>query len=209
MAKSILCAALAIALSACGGGGADQPAASPAQAPAQGGATCTPRVVTVSLLGDSTMAGQGGRIQRAMDEQFGVGATVVTNFAVSGTTSGQANRIAADVIVANYGINDGKQGVPVDQYRANMLALHPTLIETQSPVIGPTWPEVDYVSASTSAAADLGVPVADTYAYVRTVPHWQTYVEDGTHPDETMYNWISINVLAPAVAAQVAPLRCR
>ena len=59
-----------------------------------------------------------------------------------------------------------------------------------------------------AAARALGLPVAETYGYVRTLPGWQAMEPDHIHPNDALYEKIVTNVLAPAVAAQVTPLRC-
>ena len=202
-------AVLIACLHGCGGGAGANPFVQ--------AASCTPKVVTVALLGDSTQFGYdgtdgtqaanqpGAALQRAMDAQFGAGAVVVTNYGVKGSYSGQAPSITADVKVANYGINDMRMsGATVAGFSQRMSALDLTLVETQSPLVDRTWPEADYVAASKA----LGVPVADVNAYVLSLPNWQAMVPDGIHPNNALYGLIVTNVLAPAVARQVASLRC-
>jgi lysophospholipase L1-like esterase len=219
MAKFILGAVLALVLTACGGGGGDAPmppTKTPAAPPAP---TCTPRTVSVALVGDSTLYGflvltgaqatdnPGVRLQNDMDAEFGAGSVVVTNYAVSGTTSAQASKVAADVIVTNYGINDAHLGVPVADYITNMRAIGATLIETPNPTWGTVYGAIDDAPYA-AAGRTLGLPVADTQAYMLARQGWQDLLPDGVHPTEAGYVEIVDNVLAPAVAKQVAPLRC-
>jgi len=216
---------LASVLSACGGGG-ESPNAEPTQASAAApiaapAHVCVPRVVSVALLGDSTMYGSmfvqgvgyvqathnpGVQLQAAMDAQFGPGAVVVTNYGVPGSTATQANPIVAHVVVANYGINDAARGESGEVFTAAMKAIGVTLIETQNPQAG----DLGNSMAAPFVAIErsLGLPVADTFAYVQTLQNWKTMEPDGIHPTDELYQLIVANVLAPAVAKQVAPLRC-
>jgi acyl-CoA thioesterase-1 len=218
MAKFILGAVLALVLAGCGGG-ADAPADPPKAPSSPPTKTCTPRVVSVALLGDSTMYGSqgsllaraahdpGAQLQADMDARFGAGAVIVTNYGVPGTYSSQAVPVKADVVVANYGIND-MPGQNLPQFIVNMKAIGATLIETQNPIDVAAFPD-DVQASYAQAARGLGLPVADTFAYVKSLPNWASLLADGTHPTDALYVMIVDNVLAPAVAEQVAPLRCQ
>ena len=215
MAKFILCAVLALVLAGCGGGSSNEPAKSPSSNPP----ACTPRTVTVALLGDSTMYGSqgtllpraehnpGAELQANMDARFGAGIVVVIDYGIPGTYSSQAVPVKADVVVANYGIND-MPGDNLPQFVVNMKAIGATLIETQNPIVSTDYP-LTVQEQYANAAADLGLPVADTFHYVLSLPSWGTLLSDGTHPTDALYVRIVDNVLAPAVAKQVAPLRCQ
>lgn len=214
----LLAAPCAALLVACGGGSGAMPF--DAGTTSNTAATCTARVVTVALVGDSTMVGYlastnakapinpGTRLQADMDAQFGPGAVIVTNDAVSGTISTQAPHVSADVIVANYGINDARAGLGLDAYKAAMLATGATLIETANPTFGTTYGPAFDEQPYVATAKGLGLPVADVYAYVQTLPGWQTMIPDGIHAGQALYILITDNVLAPAVAKQVAQIRC-
>lgn len=211
-------------LTACGGGEAPDSRPDPAY-PIQASApasTCTPRVVTVALPGDSTQFGvdgntggpalhnPGAELQTMMDLEFGVGAVVVTDVGVPGTVAAQVPQVHADVVVVNYGINDMREpGQTPEKFAIELGRSGATLIETQLPIVDRTWPEAAYVGA----AKGVGLPVADVNAYVLSLPNWQSHYPDtaagaGVHPDDSLYELVVDNVLAPAVAAQVAPLRC-
>lgn len=214
MKRISLVAALTATLSACGGGAPATPS------------ECTSRVVTVALLGDSTQYGidgttttpgyfgdqavnnPGAELQAVMNTQFGLGAVIVTNYGVSGTTAAQAPRgVTADVIVENYGINDMVGGYSQLAYHQNIEALHPTIIETPMPTVWGDPREQAYLDTD----ASFGLPVVDVYSYVRSLPNWQSYFPhaDSVHGSDALYQLIVDNVLAPAVARQVAPLRCQ
>lgn len=210
MAKFSLGAVLVLVLTLCAGSDATPPPSVQ---------TCSPRTVSVALVGDSTLYGflvstggqaadnPGVRLQHDMDAKFGAGAVVVTNHAVSGTTSSQAPKVAADVVVTNYGINDAHLGVPVADYVAYMHTIGATLIETPNPTWGTVYGRIDDAPYA-AAGRTLGLPVADTHRYMLARANWQDLLPDGVHPTEAGYADIVDNVLAPAVAKQVSPLRC-
>ena len=211
--KSLLAAACCAVLAACGGGTDAPQAPVPPRAPA-----CAPRVVSVALLGDSTMLGlelfegsyriaphnPGVQLQADMDAEFGPGAVVVTDYGVGGTTAAQGNPVAADIVVENYGINDSARGVSIADFTTAVLTLKPTLIETQTPGD----PDDPVALPFRAAERSLGLPVADSAAYVLSLPNYQAMLSDHLHPTDALYVLIVDNVLAPAVAKQVAPLRC-
>lgn len=199
-------------LAACGGGSGTSPFERPQ--------TCAPRVVSIAIGGDSTSTGYTGShdsptdkapvqlLQEAMDAQFGVGSTVVTGYGVGGTTALQVPRMSADVVLIVDGINDMRQmdgpETPA-QFAAALLATGATLVVTQNPIADRSWPEASFVAAARAA----GLPVADVNAWMLALPDWQTLLGDGIHPTNAGYAAIYANVVAPAVAQQVAPLRCR
>lgn len=206
--KGALTILACVALTACGGGGDGALPFGSTTSTASAPPACTPRVVTVVLTGDSTMVGPENlmlpRMQAAMDARFGAGAVDVSSVAVSGTNALQVPPVTADVIVNNDGINDELQGETLPVYRAALLAIHATLQETANPTVA--HPGAD---AYVDVAKGLGVPIADTRAFVLGLPNWQSMLyPDGIHPMPPLNQLIVDKVLAPAVAAQVAPLRC-
>lgn len=98
MTRAILSALMTLVLTACGGGG-DALASTPPVQPVE---SCTPRIVTIQIFGDSTNYGEtrsapGGDpfrvahtpqvvLQADMDATFGAGAVVVSTDAIPGTT---------------------------------------------------------------------------------------------------------------------------
>lgn len=210
--KRLLALFVLALLTACGGSGDD---------PTQQVASCTARVVSVVLLGDSTQVGAyltpangyqtadpspATELQANMDSEFGPGAVVVTTYAVSGSAATQAPHVVGDVIVENFGINDMRTyGETMADYVAAVKATGATLIVTQSPIVGGyQWDEAGHVAA----VAAIGLPVADVHAYVSALNDWQALLSDGIHPLPSLYKLIDDNVVAPAVSKQVAPLRC-
>lgn len=213
-------AVVAVAVvTACGGGDGGAPFDVPMPSPSAPVSTCVPKVVRVALPGDSTQYGYdsatnalaihnpGDELQAVLDAKFGVGSTVVTDYGVPGTQSSQVPHMHADVIVANYGINDMRNGTTLPVFAAQMKAIGATIIETPNPIwIG--WSAGIDQFSYVQAAESVGVPVADVYEYVLQMPDWRAKMVDGVHPIDSLYKDIVDNVLAPAVEAQVAPLRC-
>lgn len=210
-----LALSLSVILSACGGGGDSSPS-EPLYA--QASKACT--VVTVALLGDSTQWGADGLasdkvpsnpavvLQAEMNARFGIGGVVVTSYAVGGTTSAQAPTVAADIVVANYGINDAAPwGESIDAYKANLEAMPATLFETPNPTPGYPWNIGEYAQTMRDVAASRSMPVADVYTYVKNLPSYEGYFADGIHPSNELYPMIVKNVLAPAVATLVQQTR--
>lgn len=201
----------AAALAACGGGAGSSPF-EPTQP-----ASCATRVVSIAIIGDSTALGFNGThglptdkgpqqlVQAAMDAEFGAGSTVVTDLAVSGTTALQVPHINADVGVIVDGINDMRTEMETPaQFQAALLASGATLVVTQNPIADRGWPEADFVAAARSA----GLPVADVNAWMLAQPDWLSLLGDAFHPSNAGYAAIYTNVVNPAIARQVAPLRC-
>lgn len=183
-------------------------------------ADCTPKVVDISLQGDTIMGDQfsTGKLQALMDTQFGAGSTVVLNYALGGNLSDNHLYVSGDVVVASYGIWDMLGGVTVDHFLHNMQAIAPTLVVTQTPIIT----EFDQdPTAYLTAVKSMGVPVADAFSYVSSlvvaadptdpnvvpVP-LSSLLWDSIHPTLDLDRKIVENVIAPEVAKQVAPMRC-
>jgi hypothetical protein len=195
------------ALQACGGG---------ADAPSTPIAGCKAVAVSIAVLGDSTAAGIDGgtgqlvamtpamRLQHDLDARFGAGATVVTDYAISGTTAAQAPRVVADIVTGNFGLTEARLHVPIATYTANMQALGLTLVVDPFPVSTPLFDATAYIAA----AKALPGAHADVTSFVLARPQWQAEEPDQVHPDQMLYLDVVDGVIFPAVAAQVAPLRC-
>jgi lysophospholipase L1-like esterase len=185
---------------------------------------CTPKVVTVQLVGDSTQFGVDGAtytigylrateppdvvLQQILDARFGAGSTIVTNSGVSGSSTQWPPGILAvnaDVTVVNFGINDSYT-VPIEAYKSTLRILYPTIYETPNPVdrdFAPLAGVEAYAQAMRDVAAEMHVPVADVMAYA-LVHDWRSKEPDLIHPSNAFYREIVTNVLAPVVIQQVA-----
>lgn len=223
-------------LTACGGGGSSDPAtpeaATPVVAPAA--PACTPKpVVTVQLFGDSTFAGLDGAdtsmivprppgvlLQADMDARYGAGKVVVSTIGVVGGTAQSAidgsyrsnTPLAqippADINVVNYMLND-VANVTLAQYRQALetfAAYAPVMVfETSANYYMPAWQD-----EMRAVAKEHGDRVSDLNAYFLTLPQADVinYLPDGTHGTQAWYALVVKDVLGPAVAAEVARLRC-
>lgn len=196
------------------------------------------KVVRIQLFGDSTQwgyldASPGLRadiypelaLQREMDARFGAGAVEVSTRAVSGTTSSWLlagtdglnlpwpQSVNAEIVVMNHGINDANPGYGISQetYRANLmqLATAPATVvfETPLPV---NQAKADYAQIMRDVATLLGITVADTNAYARTIPAWfQKYATEGVHLNSIGYEGVVRNALYPTLEPMVTKLRCK
>lgn len=222
--KHLFAALVLAALTACGGGSGSMPFQAPTStAPVT---SCTePHEINAVLPGDSTQYGidgsiaddtdpvaaravhnPGAELQSEMDRIFGAGVVKVTDIGVPGSTAGDASRptIVADIIVPMYGINDARYGVSVTQFKADMLSMHPTLIETPFPRFDGD-PLLPVEQAYIATEKTLGVPIVDINGYIRSLPNWQQYFATpySGHGTDALYKMVVDNALAPAVADQV------
>lgn len=238
MAKFILGAAMALVLTACGGGGGDAPSA-PSTPPAQ--ASCQPlATVNIQMFGDSTFLGYGATtdangnityapapmIQRAMDARFGVGAVKVYGNASAGTTSTQlingtdginapwpgSVMTNAHIVIVNHGINDEEQATPMATYKANFQAFAslkvPVVLQTANPTLQ-AWDNPAYAQAVRDVAATAGATLADVQKYMSGFGNLDQYLADGIHPNDMGYQAIVTNVTLPALMPLVAKLKCQ
>lgn len=209
-----------LALVGCGGGGSSDPAR-PAVV------VCTPAFVTIALYGDSTQAGFDGSalvlktptilLQEDLDSRFGRGSTLVVNHGVGSTTALDLIRgdgvnqpwpkgVQADLVVDNHGINDATNYADVTVYKAALRTIAmsspvPLIFETPNQVHGADTGL--YAQAMREVAQEFGLPVADVNPYLSL-----GLLSDWAHPSQEGYDLLVKNILAPVVAAKVAPLRC-
>jgi lysophospholipase L1-like esterase len=167
-------------------------------------------------------------LQNEMNSRFGLGTVEVVLNAVPGTTSAQLlagkdgvnlpwpQSVAADIVVINHGINDQDlvRGEPIKQYEINLRELvrrSPVQVVLETPNIGPGPNQrlADYAQRMRAVASSMNLPLADTYAFVQTVPNWETYFADYAHPNTEMYRRIVVGSLVPTVAPYVAKLLCK
>lgn len=230
--------AACVALAGCGGGGSDAPPLPPLPTVQPLSATaCTPTgtAVRIQLFGDSTQAGAiaGGMaaktptmlLQADMDATFGAGAVLVEDRAASSTSAAQLlagtdgknapwpQSVAADIVVINHGINDAGRGVLPATYRSQIdqiVAAAPArvVLETPNPTRGQDM--APFAQAMREVAATRGATVADTYAYVSSLPEGGLeYLSDWAHPTQELYAHIVRNSLMPALTPLVKAKACR
>ncbi len=202
----------------------------PAMAPA---IAAPPRPVRIQLFGDSTQFGYDSAtdkavaqppaalLQAAMDARFGIGAVVVSERAVPGSSSSELlagtdgrNRpwpreVDADIVVVNHALNDCDQHVPLATYARHLRAFHATVYETPNAITVP-WPVAPYTATMRKVAAAMRAPLADVDAWTRARPDWPTLLAtDGLHPTQAGYREIVTKVLMPTLEPLVVKARRR
>jgi 8-oxo-dGTP pyrophosphatase MutT (NUDIX family) len=65
-----------------------------------------------------------------------------------------------------------------------------------------------YADAIRAVAEETGSPLADTRAYVLSLPDWGSMLEDGVHQTPELDALIAKNVTAPALAPIIASMLC-
>lgn len=199
-------------LSACGGGSTEATQADAAEvnddaynAALQACASAAP--VRIQMFGDSTQWEQFDAVQRWMDEWYGAGAVKVTNLGVSGTTAADfpfAKVDAGAITVVNYGVNDSRQADPsVATYKERLRRIGATVYETPSP------PFDTFATAMREVATERGAFLLDVSTRVRAQPGWSRQIHDGVHPNAFLYEWITFQVVGPALAKLVDERLCQ
>jgi hypothetical protein len=186
--------------------------------------------VVVQMYGDSTQdrAYRFGNLEAELIARFGSGRVMLVNQAVGGTDSTQLvagtdkrnlpwpQNVSADILMMKHGANDAWRHIPLDTFTADMRLFaqqQPIVLETPNP-----WnhaavsPEVDetppYADAIRAVAEETGSPLADTRAYVLSLPGWGSMLEDGVHQTPELDALIAKNVTAPALAPIIASMLC-
>lgn len=223
MKGSIAALAVGIAVTACGGGGSDQPDSQPS------GPVCK-ATVSVQLYGDSTQmfAFQDGKLQAEMDAKFGVGKVLLIDQSANGKTSQQLidgtdgkntpwpQNLTADIAMVNHGINDAVH-TTLAQYTLNMKAFAAgngvtrMVIETPNPVLLPHAQTDTYAAIGRQVAAEAGLPLADVQSYVLGLPDWQdtSMLYDGVHPTPELEDLLAKNATGPVLEPIIASMLCR
>lgn len=219
-------AASCIFLSACGGGGGDEsedtkqaasvpcvPAGAkvsfdnPTPPPADALAVSwTPVDFSIDLFGDSTnwlaypywramfgdmvvdRAAKGAKTDTALTGKDGV-------------NQPWPKSVGAQVIVLNYGMNDGASAMPIATYKANlrkMADVHARVVfETPNP--STHYDVAPYAQAMREVAAESRADVIDTYACMLKRSDWYNLLYDGTHPTPEGLQYIVETCVAPVI----------
>ena len=221
-------AALALVVSACGGGGSDSVPA------VINPPNCTP-TVAVNLYGDSTMLGIIVRpdgtyytsttnapdivLRELLDRRFGAGKVVVTNYGVGGeilATFLSRGKPMEGISLSNYGINDrGMNDLPA--FEANLRKISPTFYVTPNPLnahldwwVGDEPKTYEsYVQAVRAAGAERNIPVIDVYTWLLSQADWRLQLDAaGIHPSEALYRRLTTELYYPAIEQQVVKRLC-
>lgn len=188
--KTICAVASALILTACGGGGADAPEFSPSVAPQA-------RVMSVLVVGDSTMTPYWTGERSTPDYLAELTGASVTNLAVSGTDACQADLAAiraarADVVAANYGLNDayGAAGQPrysLDAYAKCLDAIDAAARDAGSVLVllaaNPTLPSPGWDAGRIDAYNQVKRGIGAYYCAQPALKWSAAQLPDGQHPN--------------------------
>lgn len=97
--------------------------------------------------------------------------------------------IEANIVIINHGLNDAKNGIPVEEYKQNLISLREGLrpdqvMIWQTPTINYYWDTTPYAEAMREVAFAYDDIVADTH---KIKPNWLGEVPDGIHPRQLGY----------------------
>jgi lysophospholipase L1-like esterase len=165
-------------------------------------------------------------LQRDLQGIYGVAATV-SDEGVGATTLAQLindtdgehpawatemQKSKAKIVIVNHALNDDVIKETLDQYRALLIEFVSTarqygktpVLEEPNPSCDPARANLgDFVSVMDQVASDMGVPLVSQWAYIQTLPNWQSYFADCIHPNPAMYQIKAQReavVLSPLVA---------
>lgn len=222
-----------MACSGCGGGGGGgtptTSATSSAPAPIP-----TLKPVVIGAEGDSTMAGgtsgtapvaqpAPAEMQRQLRVMLGDQITVENNAVAGSTTRNDLDGTAPDavplakklqtdpaqIVLANFAINDAYHKRTTDQYGADLTEWVATvraagktpILEEPNPVC---WTAINldpYVAMMRIVAQQQRVMLIEQYDYIRSLPNWQSMELDCVHPTQELYT-----IKGDRQAQQIAPL---
>ena len=115
------------------------------------------------------------------------------------------DNIEADIVIINHGMNDAKTGIPVAEYKQNLISLRQGLRSNQimiwqTPTVNKYWDTSLYASAMREVAAMYGDLVADAHefktSFIGDIP-------DGLHPRQLGYAKLIDLCLSPKVNAAI------
>lgn len=167
-------------------------------------------------------------LQQDLEGIYGAGVTV-SDQGVGGKTLGEliagtdgvhptwAQQMAqskAQIVIENHGLNDAYPAIneSADQFRADLVEFVSTARQYgKTPVLEEPNPSCDplrsnlneYVQKIDDVSAQMGVPLVQQYAYIQSLPSWQSYLADCIHPNPAMYQIKAQReavVLSPLVA---------
>ena len=122
-----------------------------------------------------------------------------------GVNEAWPDAIEANIVVINHGLNDAKFGIPVLEYKNNLIALRQGLradqkMIWQTPIFNYYWNTEPYAIAMRQVAAIYGDLIADAYE-LNSV--WVGSMPDGIHPRQLGYLNIVDICLSPKVNAAI------
>jgi lysophospholipase L1-like esterase len=162
---------------------------------------CSPRAQNaVTWLQDALHTTYGERVSVV---NLGVGGTMayqLRNGTDRATGGPWAQRLAmsdAQIVTLNYGINEVMHNQTPEQFYAAETALVKTALALgKEPVLQTSNPMPDgrlnarlaaMVAMTRRVAAEQHVPLVDQYAFISSLPDWQSMMSDGAHPKPELY----------------------
>jgi hypothetical protein len=151
-------------------------------------------------------------LQTLLQAQFDDSGVTISNASTGGTASSLQNELAgmdgggqpeparmiesgAQIAIEAHSINDLYGGETVEQYQADLIqwvedaqqaGIQPVLQEP-SPACNSNDPsQPEYVAAIDSVGQQLNVPVIPLYAYVQSLPDWESHMQGCEIPDATL-----------------------
>ncbi|MGH8778554.1 SGNH/GDSL hydrolase family protein [Paraburkholderia sp.] len=154
----------------------------------------------VTFLQDELRSAYGDRVSVT---NLGIGGTMATQLRDgTGKRGGLSwsERLAAShaqIVTINYGINEVMQNLTPEQfYEAETELVKTARAQGKLPVLETSNPMPDgrrnarlaeMVAMTRRVAAEQHVPLVDQFAYILTLPAWQTMMSDGAHPKPDLY----------------------
>ena len=166
-------------------------------------------------------------LQALLQTQLNDSGITVNNRATGGTSSSLKNELAgmdgngapfadriklstASIVVESHARNDALGGETIDDYR-QYLAAWVVAVRTSGkiPVLEESGPTCDsdhpqlaaYVQAMDDTAAQFNVPIVTHYAYISSLPNWQSHMASCLYPDAYL-----LAIKAQREQAVIAPL---
>ncbi|BCF88660.1 hypothetical protein PPGU16_17270 [Paraburkholderia largidicola] len=152
-------------------------------------------------------------LQQLLRNQFGTSAISVENRAVPGATL--EDRIAgsvvydkpfsvsiaqepAKIVLLNFAINDSNPGNNESPalFQNDLLEFIAlawaqgkiVVLEEPNPVTNPVYANLaTYSLVIDNVAQTMNVPLVKQYAYIQSLPNWQSMLTDGGHPNDALY----------------------
>ena len=166
-------------------------------------------------------------LQTLLQAQLNDSGISVTNHATGGTSSSLKNELAgldgngapfadriklstASIVVESHARNDALGGETIADYRqylaAWVVAVRASgkipVLEESSPTCDSDHPQLAaYVQAMDDAAAQFNVPIVTQYAYISSLPNWQSHMASCLYPDSYL-----LQIKAQREQAVIAPL---
>lgn len=166
-------------------------------------------------------------LQTLLQDQFNDTGITVGSHATGGTSSSLMNEMLgmdgngaafadriklwpASIVIESHTRNDALGGETIDDYRQYLAAwVAAVKAAGKTPILEESGPTCDsdhpqlaaYVQAMDDAAAQFNVPIVTQYAYISSLPNWQSHMASCLYPDAYL-----LAIKAQREQAVIAPL---